>query len=71
MLDNKKDINSNEKGEIIMNATVKEDRYCSIQASIKQSCKEVQLMRKGRLPKNSLKDLFADIEKWVNEDDDK
>jgi hypothetical protein len=51
-----------------MNTTVDITRDCTISESIKQSCKQVKLMREGKLPKPTLNDLFADIEIWKNED---
>lgn len=43
------------------------ERYCAIEESIIQACNEVCLMRKGKLPKKSLSDLFENIEKWKSE----
>jgi hypothetical protein len=46
-----------------MNTTVDTSKHFTIEESIKQSCKEVKLMREGIVPKNSLDMLFANIEK--------
>lgn len=45
-------------------------RPCTISESIMQSCKEVKSMREGKIPKRSLNDLFANIEKWSKEEDE-
>lgn len=37
------------------------DRYCSIDESLKQSLKEVELIREGKLPKENLNDIFERI----------
>ena len=42
-------------------------RYCSIEDSLVDSCKEVKLMREGKKKKRSFSDLLKDIEKWNNE----
>lgn len=49
------------KGADSMNATVQ--RPCSISESIIQSCKEVQLMRQGKLPKKTWKELKEELKK--------
>lgn len=58
-----------EKGEQGMSATVNSERPCTISESIMQSCKEVKNMREGKIPKRSLNDLFANIEKWSKEEE--
>ena len=40
-----------------------EKRYCSIEESLIQACKEVNLMRKGILPKRTLDELWEELEK--------
>ncbi len=45
------------------------ERPCTIAGSIMRSCKEVKSMREGRTPKRSLNDLFANIERWSNEEE--
>jgi len=52
-----------------MNATV--ERYCTVSESLIESCKEVKLMREGKLPKHSLQDLWKNIEKWKSDDEGK
>lgn len=59
---------SKRKGEQKMNAAANLERPCTISESIMQSCKEVKNMREGRTPKRSLNDLFANIEKWCEEE---
>lgn len=49
--------------------TITDDRYCTIEESIIESCKEVVLMRKGILPKRSMEDLFLEIQEWDEEDE--
>jgi hypothetical protein len=46
------------------------DRPCSILESLEQSLQEVQLMRKGKLPKRSWHDLIAEIEKENRENEE-
>ncbi|MCM1200973.1 MAG: hypothetical protein NC312_07060 [Bacteroides fragilis] len=58
-----------DKEEQTMDAAVNMDRPCTISESIIQSCKEVKSMREGRIPKRSLNDLFANIEKWSKEEE--
>jgi hypothetical protein len=48
-----------------MNTTVNTSKHFTVEKSIKQSCKEVKLMRDGIIPKNSLDMLFVDIEEWI------
>ena len=55
----------NNKQDMPENA-LKEKRYCTIENSIIQSLKEVQLMREGKIPKRSWKDLLDKIEIWKN-----
>lgn len=43
------------------------ERYCSIEDSIQESLKEINLMRKGKTKKNTLDDLWKQIEKWKKE----
>lgn len=56
-----------EKEKQRMSVTVNLERPCTISESIIQSCKEVKNMREGKIPKRSLNDLFANIEKWSKE----
>lgn len=57
------------KEEQRMSAAVDLERPCTISESIMQSCKEVKNMREGRIPKRSLNELFANIEKWSQEEE--
>ena len=43
---------------------VKDQRYCSIEESIRESFKEIKLMREGKKKKNTLDDLWKNIAKW-------
>lgn len=52
-----------------MHAASNLERPCTISESIMQSCKEVKNMREGKIPKRSLNDLFANIEKWSKEEE--
>lgn len=38
-----------------------------VHKSINESFKQVKLMREGKMKKNSLEDLFKNIEKWKSE----
>ncbi|MBD5548103.1 MAG: hypothetical protein HDQ97_12000 [Lachnospiraceae bacterium] len=58
-----------EKEEQVMSVVANLERPCTISESIMQSCKEVKDMREGRIPKRSLNDLFANIEKWNKEEE--
>ena len=44
-----------------------EKRYCTIEESIIESCKEVNLMRKGLKPKRTLDELWAKLEEDLEE----
>ena len=49
--------------------TIKNDsRYCTVEESIRESFKEIKLMREGKKKKNSLDDLWKKIEEWKEED---
>lgn len=58
-----------EKEVQAMSAVANLERPCTISESIMQSCKEVKNMREGKIPKRSLNDLFANIEKWSKEEE--
>lgn len=62
---------TNDKGVDNMSATINIERPCTIQESIIQSCKEVSLMRQGKLPKRSWKDFAETMRKEIDEDKDK
>ncbi len=40
------------------------ERYCTIEESIRESFKEIKLMREGKKPKKSIDDLWIKIAKW-------
>lgn len=71
-------MNNNEEHECTNGKTSKEDdvmdatieRYCPISESIIESCKEVKLMREGKLPKKSWKELREELKKIKEEDND-
>lgn len=46
----------------------KNERYCTVEESIRESFKEIKLMREGRKEKNTLDDLWKKIEEWKEED---
>ncbi|WP_206459464.1 hypothetical protein [Anaerovorax sp. IOR16] len=37
------------------------ERYCTVRESLIESCKEVKLMREGKLPKKTWKELRAEL----------
>ena len=43
--------------------TMENERYCSIRESLIESCKEVKLMREGKLPKRNWADTKKKLEK--------
>lgn len=49
-----------------MNVTI--ERYCPISESIIESCKEVKLIREGKLPKKTWKELREELKKIKDED---
>lgn len=49
--------------------TPNDERYCSIEESIRESLKEINLMRKGQKKKNTLEDFWKQIEEWKREDE--
>ena len=51
-----------------MRSGITDSRPTSIEESIINSIKEVNLMRAGKLEKPTLDNLFANIEIWVKED---
>lgn len=51
-----------------MRSGMTDSRPTSIEESIINSIKEVNLMRAGKLEKPTLDSLFANIEVWVKED---
>ena len=47
-----------------------EKRYCSIEESLIEACKEVNLMRKGLLPEQSdWREWLAELEKELEEEE--
>lgn len=62
----KDDQNREEEGMI--KVTINQSRPCTISESVLQSCKEVKLMREGKVPKLSLGSLFSDIQEWSEEE---
>lgn len=53
--------NKENKGDDAMTQPV--ERYCSIEESIRESCKEVKLMRDGKIPKRNWRDSFNKLNK--------
>ena len=52
-----KNVSRNKKEESDMSIAIDTERPCSIAESVKQSCKEVKLMREGMVPKRSWDDF--------------
>lgn len=46
----------------------KDKRYCSVEESIRESFKEIKLMREGKKPKRSINELWAKIDEWKKEE---
>ena len=47
----------------------KSERYCSIEESLIESCKEVNLMRKGLKPKRTLDELWEKLERDLEDEE--
>ncbi|SCY76735.1 hypothetical protein [Butyrivibrio sp. INlla14] len=45
-----------------------DERYCSIEESIKESFEEIRLMREGKKKKNTLEDLWAEMAEWKKDE---
>lgn len=43
------------------NMTPPVERYCTIEESVKESAKEVKLMREGKLPKRNWREVFKEL----------
>ena len=67
--ENDKNVQAN-KGDDTMNATIDTTRPCTISESIIQSCQEVNMMREGKTPKYSLDDVFSNIKKRREEEEE-
>lgn len=52
-----------------MNTTTIE-RPCSVAESIIQSCKEVKLIREGKLPKKNINQLWDELDIYLESEDD-
>ncbi|HBJ1650324.1 TPA: hypothetical protein LA460_000228 [Clostridium botulinum] len=63
----KKVIENKSNGGVCMNTTTK--RYCTVQESLEQSLKEMQLMRQGKLPKKTWKEYRAEKAKQREKED--
>ncbi len=46
-----------------------DEKRCTIEESLIQACKEINLMRKGLLPEPTLDELWAILEKELAEDE--
>jgi hypothetical protein len=62
----KQNTKDTKEGADTMNATIQ--RPCSISESLVQSCKEVQLIREGKLPKKTWKELKEELKNLKNEE---
>ena len=56
------------KKEDTMSAMMKQTRPCTISESIIQSCKEVKMMREGKLRKKTWAELVEEMKSWDTED---
>lgn len=57
------------KEESEMSAIMNVERPCTIAESIMQSCKEVKLMRDGKIPKRSWRELRQQIQSEIEKED--
>ncbi|MFZ3129917.1 MAG: hypothetical protein WA125_02145 [Desulfosporosinus sp.] len=64
-MDKKKNDSPQEEGEkmSILESEMLNNRYCPPAESLRQSLKEVKLMREGKKEETSLQDWFAQIKK--------
>lgn len=46
---------------------VDDKRYCTVEESVKESLKEVKLMREGKIPKLNWRDSFAKLREELEE----
>lgn len=69
-MDIEEDAEEGRKGDEGMDTTMKQERYCTVEESIIQSCKEVSLMRKGELEKRSWKAFANKKRKELGKDND-
>lgn len=61
--------NDKKKGDDNMNtATV--ERYCTVEESIEQSCKEIKNYDQGKINFKSLDESFAQWQQWANKFED-
>ena len=44
-----------------------EERYCSVEESIIEACKEVREMRAGRLPERTLDDFMVELKQLIED----
>ena len=44
-----------------------EERYCSVEESIIEACKEVREMRAGRLPERTLDDFMVELKQFIED----
>lgn len=61
-------VEKNQKEESDMSAAANLNRPCTVLESIEKSCKEVKLMREGKIPKRSWNDFKKQIENEITED---
>lgn len=65
---NRENDGQNREEDGMIKAAANQSRPCTISESVLQSCKEVKLMREGKVPKLSLGSLFSDIQEWSEEE---
>lgn len=46
-----------------------DEKRCTIEESLIQACKEINLMRKGLLPEPTLDELWAELNKLLEEEE--
>lgn len=46
---------------------MEEKRYCTVQESLTESCKEVKLIRKGKFPEKTWEEFVPTLRKWAEE----
>ena len=46
-----------------------EKRYVSVEESLIEACKEVKLMRTGKLPERTWEDFEKELKQWIAEEE--
>lgn len=66
MNENLNNSNKDTEGDEDMDALV--ERYCPVSESLEESLKEMKLMREGKLPKKSWREMFKELKDEDKED---